>query len=49
LWNLTPPQSSRDFLNQYANQIQYVDLDDPNILADLDTPGDYQKWTSGNL
>jgi len=49
LLNLNPPQSSRDFLNQHADQIQYVDLDDPNILADLDTPDDYQMWTSGNL
>jgi len=49
LLNLNPPQSSRDFLNQNADQIKYVDLGDRNILADIDTPDDYQRWTSGNL
>ncbi len=46
-WNeildLKPPESPRDFLNKYANEIRYVDLDTPSILADLDTPEDYQK------
>lgn len=49
LLNLNPPQSSRDFLNQYADQIEYVKSDDPSILADLDTPDDYRAWTSNNL
>ena len=46
LWNaileLKPPQTLRDFLNQYANKIQYMNVDTPTILADLDTPEDYQ-------
>jgi molybdenum cofactor cytidylyltransferase len=37
------PQSPRDFLNFHAEQIDYVDVDTPTILADLDTPEDYQK------
>lgn len=47
LWNaileLKPPQTLRDFLNQYADQIQYMNVDTPTILADLDTPEDYQN------
>ena len=47
LWNeilaLGPPESTRDFLNRHANEIRYVSVDTPSILADLDTPEDYQK------
>jgi molybdenum cofactor cytidylyltransferase len=46
LWNeilvLKPPQSARDFLNRYASEIRYANVDTPSILADLDTPQDYQ-------
>lgn len=48
LWNellrLEPPASPRDFLNAHAADIRYVNVDDPNILADLDTPEEYRKW-----
>ncbi len=40
---LEPPQTPRDFLNAHSEQIQYVDVDHPSILADLDTPDDYLK------
>jgi molybdenum cofactor cytidylyltransferase len=47
LWNellmLRPLQTPRDFLNQHADEIHYVNLDTPTILADLDTPEEYQK------
>lgn len=36
-------QTPRDFLNDHADQILYVNLDTPTILADLDTPEDYRK------
>ena len=49
LLEMKSPQSPRDFLNAHKNEIHYVNMDDPNILADLDTPGDYQKWQSQNL
>lgn len=35
-------QSPRDFLNEHADEIDYVEVDTPSILADLDTPQDYQ-------
>ena len=37
------PESPRDFLNRHAAEIEYVNLNDPSILADLDTPDDYLK------
>ena len=47
LWDeilaLSPPKSPRDFLNEHAAEIHYVRMDTPTILADLDTPEDYQK------
>ncbi|MBV6395511.1 MAG: Molybdenum cofactor cytidylyltransferase [Anaerolineales bacterium] len=36
-------ESPRDFLNRHATGIEYVTVDDPSILADLDTPDDYLK------
>jgi len=48
LWDeilkMRSPQSPRDLLNAHQAEIQYVNLDDPNILADLDTPEEYRKW-----
>ena len=47
LWDeilaLKPTESPRDFLNSHAHEIQYVSVDTPSILADLDTPQDYRK------
>lgn len=40
---LRSPESPRDFLNEHAPEILYVNLDTPTILADLDTPEDYQN------
>ena len=37
------PESPRDFLNRHASTIEYVNVDSPSILADLDTPEDYRK------
>lgn len=50
LWNeilsMQPPQSPRDFLNNHAREIYYVNVDTPSILADLDTPEDYRRSRS---
>jgi molybdenum cofactor cytidylyltransferase len=47
LWDellmLRPHQTPRDFLNHHADQIQYLNLDTPTILTDLDTREDYEK------
>jgi molybdenum cofactor cytidylyltransferase len=41
--NAKPPETPRDFLNQHAADIVYVEVDSPTILQDLDTPDDYLK------
>jgi len=33
----------RQFLNQHTDQIEYLNVDTPSILMDLDTPEDYQR------
>lgn len=47
LWDellaLQAPESSREFLNRHAKEIHYVESGTPSILADLDTPEDYQQ------
>ena len=43
LLQMKPPESPRDFLNRHAAEIYYVEVDTSSILADLDTPDDYQK------
>lgn len=48
LLEMKSPQSPRDFLNAHRNDIHYVEVDDPNILADLDTPEDYERWHPKN-
>jgi len=37
-------RSMRDFLNGHSAEIQYVEIDSPAILQDLDTPADYEKY-----
>jgi molybdenum cofactor cytidylyltransferase len=41
--NMRPPASLRYFLNQHAQEIRYVEIEDASILQDLDTPQDYLK------
>jgi len=47
LWDeilaLKKPESPRDFLNRHAPDIHYLNVDTETVLADLDTPEDYQK------
>jgi len=43
IFELKSPESPRDFLNRNANEIHYVGVDTPSVLADLDTPEDYRN------
>jgi len=43
LLQMQPSESPRGFLNRHADEIRYVEVDTASILADLDTPEDYQK------
>ena len=36
----------RQFLDRYADEIHYLNMDTPSILQDLDTPEDYQRYQS---
>ena len=40
------PKTARDFLKKNARKIHHVIVDNPSILADLDTPEDYAKHNS---
>ena len=40
---MRPSESPREFLNRHAGEIEYVNVDNPSILADMDTPEDYLK------
>ncbi|MGC8857118.1 MAG: nucleotidyltransferase family protein, partial [Anaerolineae bacterium] len=40
---MPPSASPRDFLRQYADEIEYVVVPTPDVLSDLDTPEDYLK------
>ena len=44
---MPPEETMRDFLHTYADQIEYVNVDSPGILKDLDTPEDYQRLRPG--
>jgi molybdenum cofactor cytidylyltransferase len=43
LEDLHPPFTMRDFLQKHAGDIHYLNQDTPTILADIDTPEDYQN------
>lgn len=40
---LQAPSTPRDFLNNHAQEIHYVNVDTATILVDLDTPEDYAR------
>jgi molybdenum cofactor cytidylyltransferase len=41
---LNPPQTLRDFLGKHSNIIDYVDVDTPSVIQDLDTQSDYSQY-----
>ncbi len=45
--SLNTPATLRDFVRKHAQEIHYLTLDTPSILADLDTPEDYAKFKPG--
>ncbi len=42
--DLTPPNTLRDFLNLHNEVIDYVTVDTPSVIQDLDTQNDYSKY-----
>ncbi len=43
LKDLQPPETLRTFLKRHEEKIEYVLVDNPGILSDLDTPEDYKN------
>ena len=44
LLTIKSPHTPRDFLKKFARKINYVEVDTPSIIEDLDTPEDYLKF-----
>jgi len=42
LISMKQDQTPRDFLNTHREEIHYINIETPTILADLDTPEDYR-------
>lgn len=43
----TPPGGLRGLLNRHTEDTRHVDVDDPGILVDLDTPEEYRQSIAG--
>jgi molybdenum cofactor cytidylyltransferase len=43
IFALDSASTLRDFINSHADQIEYLSVDTPSILRDLDTPADYRR------
>ncbi len=37
------PDTMRDFIDRHADRIHYLNVDNPSVLKDLDTPDDYER------
>ena len=44
---LGPQDTLRTFLRRHASQIHIIEVDDPGIHADIDTPADYDSGDRG--
>jgi len=44
---LGPTEGLNAMVRKSDRRVRFVDLDDPGILIDLDTPEDYRRWQSG--
>lgn len=45
---LHAPDTLRDFINRHADQIHYLNVNNPGVLKDLDTPDDYERERPGD-
>jgi len=42
-------KTMRDFFRARAQEIEYLVVDDPGVLADIDTPGQYEEGIRGGI
>lgn len=47
LLEMKPPLTLRSFLHTHSKAISYVNIDNPSILMDMDTPEDYERMKKG--
>ncbi len=45
---LRPEEGLNAIVRDPAHRVEFVDLDAPGILVDLDTPEDYARWQAGD-
>jgi len=45
IWQLPPGVGVNALLARHADAVEFAETDDPGILADLDTPEDYRRWS----
>lgn len=43
LLRMSPPRTLRDFLNEHAAAIRYVEVEDVSVVRDIDTPEEYER------
>lgn len=46
--NLGPEEGLNAIVRHPSRRVEFVDLDAPGILVDLDTPEDYARWQQGS-
>jgi CTP:molybdopterin cytidylyltransferase MocA len=40
---MRPPESPREFMARRSDEINYVIVETPTVIQDLDTPADYER------
>lgn len=43
LWNASPDRGASDVVRAHEKEIFYVEVDNPGVLVDIDTPEDYSR------
>lgn len=44
---LPPEATAREVVNRHAAELEYIEVDDPGVLEDIDDPGDYRRLAGG--
>jgi molybdenum cofactor cytidylyltransferase len=47
LLSLGPAATARDVVERHAHELEYIEVDDPGVLQDIDEPSDYERLTRG--
>jgi CTP:molybdopterin cytidylyltransferase MocA len=46
---LEPHQTGKDLQSLFATDISLVKVEDPGVVIDIDTPGDYERYVEVKL